>query len=253
MRSVFPLFSLFIFFVCPYCIGQTRGEVIYGKIVVRSGSADAISVINTTKNASVLSDKLGHFDVGSQVGDTLKFISPNHIEYAYVVNEFDLGRKQVLFPLEPLFSMNRLDEIVITKIDSDALGFTNQFTKRYTPAERQIKKATTSPGGGMLVMPIDPIVNYLNGRTGALKKALSYEKEDTRTEKLLDLVSRDRLVSYYKIPIDYVDSFAYYAISKQEVKDILNASVVDTRYLEKLLTPVVFDFIELINREVKQN
>ncbi|MDM1402694.1 hypothetical protein HX039_01045 [Myroides marinus] len=248
MINFLRLLSLAVLLWCSIGYAQENTSFINGKIVVHRGSVDAISVINATKNASVLSDKYGYFSISSQVGDTLKFISPNYIEYTYVVNEFDIKRNPVLFPLEPLFTMNQLDEIVITKIDSDALGITNQYTKRHTPAERQLKKATT--GGG--IIPVDPIVNYFTGRTAMLKKAVAYEKEGTRTEKLLDLVSRDRLVSYYKIPADYVDSFAYYAVSKPEVKEVLNASVIDTRYLERYLTPIVFEFIELINKSDKE-
>lgn len=253
MRSTYMIFNLFFLLLCSQSIAQSRQDGIYGKIVVRKGSAEGIIIVNTTKGLEVISDKSGSFVIRCEVGDTLKFSNPNYMEYSYVVNKYDINRNSVLFPLEPLFSMNQLNEIVITKIDSDALGITNQFTKRYTPVERQLEKATTSPGGGMLVVPIDPIVNYLNGKTGMLKKALSYEKEEFRAMRFLETINRERLVSYYNVPADYVDGFVYYAITKPSIREIINAKMIDTPYFEKILTPVVFEFIELISKEAKPN
>lgn len=253
MTNFFRMLSLTILLVCTNSIAQEKMNVLQGKLVTRKGNLDGIVVANLTRVTTVLSDKQGYFTLQCQINDTLKFLSPSHVEYSYVVNELDIKLNPVLFPLEPLFSMNQLDEIVITKIDSDALGFTNKYTKRYTPAERQIKKATTSPGGGMLVVPIDPIVNYLNGRTGTLKKALSYEREEFRIDKFFNAISHERLITYYKIPIDYVESFVYYAVTKKEIKEILNSNLTDIKYLERNLTPIVFEFMEMISKETKPN
>lgn len=249
MTNFFRLLNLTILLVCANGIAQEKMNVLQGKLVTRKGNLDGIVIANLTIETTVLSDKQGYFTLQCQINDTLKFLSPNHVEYSYVVNELDIKLNPVLFPLEPLFSMNQLDEIVITKIDSDALGFTNKYTKRYTPAERQLKKATT--GGG--IIPIDPIVNYLNGRTGTLKKALSYEREEFRIDKFFNAISHERLTTYYKMPADYVESFVYYAVTKKEIKEILNSSLTDVKYLERNLTPIVFEFMEMISKETKSN
>jgi hypothetical protein len=249
MTNFFRMLSLTILLAYTNSIAQEKIYVLQGKLVTRKGNLDGIVVANLTRETTVLSDKQGYFTLQCQINDTLKFLSPSHVEYSYVVNELDIKLNPVLFPLEPLFSMNQLDEIVITKIDSDALGFTNKYTKRYTPAERQLKKATT--GGG--IIPIDPIVNYLNGRTGTLKKALSYEREEFRIDKFFNAVSHERLIIYYKIPIDYVESFVYYAVTKKEIKEILNSNLTDVKYLERNLTPIVFEFMEMISKETKPN
>lgn len=253
MTNLLRLLSLTMLLFYSPNYAQENNSFLHGKLVTRTGNLEGVTIANVIKNTQVLSDKQGYFMIECKVNDTLRFISTNYIDYTYVVNELDIKLNPILFPLEPLFTMNRLDEIYINKIDTDAMGLTNQYTKRYTPAERQLKKATTAPGGLGLTVPIDPIINYFTGRIGVLKKSIAYEKEDTRVEKLLELVSRDRLASYYKIPEDYVDSFVYYAVSKREIKEVLNAQVIDTRYLERYLTPIVFEFIEMINKETRSN
>ncbi len=237
--------SIILLLISSICFAQDSPSVLNGKIVTRDGIFEGIVILNTSKEISVLSDNKGYFSIRSQVNDTIRFISPNHTEYQYVVNEFDIKRSPVLFPLEPLYSINRLDEIVITKIDSDALGFTDKYTRRYTPAERKLRTAKT--GGGMI--PIDPFINMLSGRMSMLKKNLAYEKTDHRVEKLLETITNERLVDYYQIPVDYVEGFAYYAVTKEGIKDLLNATIVDLKELERDLTPVVFEFLEMIKNK----
>lgn len=237
--------SIILLLISSICFAQDSPSVLNGKIVTRDGIFEGIVILNTSKEISVLSDNKGYFSIRSQVNDTIRFISPNHTEYQYVVNEFDIKRSPVLFPLEPLYSINRLDEIVITKIDSDALGFTDKYTRRYTPAERKLRTAKT--GGGMI--PVDPFINMLSGRMSMLKKNLAYEKTDHRVEKLLETITNERLVDYYQIPVDYVEGFAYYAVTKEGIKDLLNATIVDLKELERDLTPVVFEFLEMIKNK----
>ncbi|AJH16471.1 hypothetical protein [Myroides profundi] len=237
--------SIILLMISSICFAQDSPSVLNGKIVTRDGIFEGIVILNTSKEISVLSDNKGYFSIRSHVNDTIRFISPNHTEYQYVVNEFDIKRSPVLFPLEPLYSINRLDEIVITKIDSDALGFTDKYTRRYTPAERKLRTAKT--GGGMI--PVDPFINMLSGRMSMLKKNLAYEKTDHRVEKLLETITNERLVDYYQIPVDYVEGFAYYAVTKEGIKDLLNATIVDLKELERDLTPVVFEFLEMIKNK----
>ncbi|MGL4582062.1 MAG: hypothetical protein ACRCVU_03660 [Flavobacterium sp.] len=231
------------FLLCHLSINaQENNTVINGRIITKEGSRDGILITNITKEKYVFSDKGGYFAIDSAINDTLRFTSPDYIEYTYVVNEFDIKRNPVLFPLEQIYGMNRLDEIVITKLDSRSLGLTDKYTRFHTPAERQLKKATT--GGG--IIPIDPFINLLSGRTSMLKKNLAYEREGFRVDKFFNAISTTRLEGYYKIPADYTESFVYFAITKKEIKDLLDSTPVDTKTLERNLTPVVFEFLEMI-------
>ncbi|WP_121967318.1 hypothetical protein [Myroides sp. N17-2] len=237
--SNFHTFLCLSFLLCHFSINaQDNNAVINGRIVTKEGSRDGILITNITKEKYVFSDKGGYFAIDSDINDTLRFTSPDYIEYTYVVNEFDIKRNPVLFPLEQIYGMNRLDEIVITKIDSRSLGLTDKYTQKYTPAERKLKTAKN----GLL----DPFVNMLSGRTSVLKKNLAYEREDFKVDKFLNAISTARLEGYYKIPADYTESFVYFAITKKEIKDLLEETPIDTKTLERNITPAVFEFLEML-------
>jgi hypothetical protein len=239
MKSIYSLFSLFFFLIGLNSIAQKNIDVLHGRIITREGSREGIVVTNTTKENSVISDKMGYFDISSQVNDTLKFTSPFHIEYTYVVTELDIMRNPVLFPLEQLYGMNQLNEIVITKYSGGSLGLFDGIGKKYTPAERKLKTANSG---------LDLVVNALSGRTGMLRKNLAYEREDLRVDKFFDVISNERLTAYYKVPADYTESFVYFAVTNKEVKDILDSTgIVSAKALEQAIIPLVFEFLEMIN------
>ncbi|WHT74171.1 hypothetical protein QK342_03540 [Myroides odoratimimus] len=102
------------------------------------------------------------------------------------------------------------------------------------------------------MIPIDPFVNMLSGRMSMLKKNLAYEKTDHRVDKLIEVVTNERLVDYYQIPLDYVEGFAYYAVEKTEIKELLNVGMVNVNELERELTPVVFEFLEMIKNKKEE-
>jgi len=218
--------------------------MISGKLVTRGGDLDGTVVTNINRNKTALADKKGYFDIYGEPQDTIRFSSVYHMEYTYIIAEADMKGGVLLFPLEPLPDLStRLNEILITKVDAGGQGFTNKYTKRYTPAERKLRTATT----GIL----DPLVNLLSGRTAMLKKNLAYEREDFRVSKLLNTIDEERLVEYYKIPPDYVESFAYYAVSREEIRNIVNATIIDTKFLERMIAPVVLDFLEMVKTKTK--
>ncbi|MCA4791664.1 hypothetical protein HX045_00565 [Myroides odoratimimus] len=225
-------------------LAQEQGGMISGKLVTRGGDLDGTVVTNINRSKTTLADKKGYFDIYGEPQDTIRFSSVYHMEYTYVIAEADIKGGVLLFPLEPLPDLStRLNEILITKVDAGGQGFTNKYTKRYTPAERKLRTATT----GIL----DPLVNLLSGRTAMLKKNLAYEREDFRVSKLLNTIDEERLVEYYKIPPDYVESFAYYAVSREEIRDIVNATIIDTKFLERMIAPVVLDFLEMVKTKTK--
>lgn len=239
MKSINSLFGLFFSLICLNSIAQQNTDVLHGRIITREGSREGIVVINTTKKNSVISDKRGYFDINSQVNDTLKFTSPFHIEYTYVVTELDIMRNPVLFPLELLYGNSQLNEIVITKISGESLGLFDGIGKKYTPAERKLRTANSG---------LDMVVNALSGRSAVLRKNLAYEREDSRIDKFFDTISNERLTAYFKIPADYTESFVYFAVTNKEVKDILDStSIVNAKTLEQTIVPLVFEFLEMIN------
>lgn len=230
----FLLSNVFVF-------AQGNLKSLHGKIISNEGSKEGVTIINVSKGTYVVSDDAGYFDVRAETKDTLRFISPTYLLYTYVIKDVDFDRDPVLFPLERNRSGEILEEIVITKKPSYIYTYKS---KGPSPMERQLGYATSGI--------IAPLINLLNGRTAMLKKALAYEKEGFRVEKLLDYVSNERIATLYQIPYDYAESFAFYAVLNDKVKDALIITPVDVKYLEEALTPLAIDFLELIKQEDKK-
>lgn len=231
------MFLLFHFFV----FAQREQKTLHGKIISYEGSKEGVTVINVTNGNETISDDKGYFDITGQTRDTLRFISPLYLLSTHVISESDFDKDPILFPLERNLTGETLDEIVITKKTSNIYTYKS---KGPSPVERQLASATSGI--------ITPIVNWLNGRTAMLKKALAYEREGFKVDKLLDYVTRERLMTEYHIPYDYAESFAFYAVLRDDVKDALDITPVDVYYLEKLLTPIVPEFLELIGQVDKK-
>lgn len=241
MRCTKPILFL-IFLLFQFSVFAQGGlRTLHGKIISYEASKEGVVVINVTTGSQVLSDDKGYFDIIGQARDTLRFISPLYLLSTHEISESDFDRDPLLFPLERNLTGETLDEIVITKQTSKIYTYKS---KGPSPVERQLASATSGI--------ITPIVNWLNGRTAMLKKALAYEREGFKVDKMLDYVTRERLMTEFHIPYDYAESFAFYAVLRDDVKDALDITPVDVYYLEKLITPIAPEFLELIGQVDKK-
>ena len=82
--------------------------------------------------------------------------------------------------------------------------------KTYTPAERKLKTASEMSIG--TIISIDPLLNWISGRTRMLKKELEVEKMEILIDQTADYYQKEYIVNTLKIPEDYVDGFLYYVV-----------------------------------------
>lgn len=239
-RIIFFVFSL----SCLGSYAQSVMSTLEGKIMANDGSKERVLVINVSKESSVETDDKGYFSMKGEEGDTLRFISPFYMFYTYKISAADLSRDVVLFPLEKNKMGDVLEEIIITKRERRSRASHTYNTPGPSPVERQLAGATS----GVI---LTPLINYLTGETKMLKKALVYEQEGFRVDKLLDYIGKDKLVSDYKIPYDYVEAFAFYAVNDEDVKKALVIDPLDVKYLEDVISPVAKEFLEVIKDHLK--
>jgi hypothetical protein len=106
-------------------------------------------------------------------------------------------------------TMNQLDEVVIRRynnINRFPWGLFQQIKRTYTVAER--KYATTS--SNRLNQWFDPLLNLISGKGHAQERACS-EKKETYLAILDEMFDKDH-INNFKIPLDYVRGFQYYAV-----------------------------------------
>lgn len=238
-------------FAFSFAEAQER-KMLHGKVVSRSKYLEGIYVSNLATGEALITEKGGYFNIKARENDTLVFSGALFIGYRYKLGDVDLNRDLILIPLETNELVTQLDEIVITKITSESLGLIPKGTKRYTPAERQLYTATSAPGGGGIVVSVDAIVNWISGRTKMLKKALSYEKQEMRKNKLLNVVSEYKMIADYSIPKDYVTGFAYYLVNDDQMAALLNSGVTEKEKIESRTGELALDFLELVQDKKTQ-
>jgi hypothetical protein len=227
-----------------------------GKVRTDYATPEGFYVINLKTEQAVITDDGGYFSIPAIVGDTLLFSAAQFKGMRVVVNSDDFGEELFLVKMEPI--MNQLNEVVIKRynnINAVSLGIIPANQKSYTAAERKLKTATglnpTASAGSMAGGSIsaDPLFNLISGRTAMLKKELIVEKKETYLAMLDEMFDMDHYINKFKIPLDYVKGFKYYAVDNDKFTKILNQKNITTT--EFLLGELATKYKEIIARENK--
>ncbi|MGV1010939.1 MAG: hypothetical protein ACOYBS_00700 [Flavobacterium sp.] len=201
---------IFLFFVT-FAQGQIASisKIINGKVTASYNDLEGIYLINLKTEKSTLTEHGGYFSINASVGDTLLFSSVQFKGLKVALKESDFTNNLFFVKMEPIVRF--LDEVKINEfknINAVSLGIISPFTKHYTPAQRKLYTATT--GGG--IVPIDPILNWLSGRTAMLKKEVEVEKKETLLDKVDGWFETKYFTQTLRIPEEYVKGFEYYIV-----------------------------------------
>jgi hypothetical protein len=200
-----------------------------GKIQSQISDIEGVYVINKNTEAAVTTDKEGFFAIAAVEGDTLSFLATQYKEFKLVLTRSHLEKDFLLVNMEP--AVNLLNEVVIRKYDNInavSLGIIPKGHKSYTQAERKLKTAGDFKpimllgliGGSM---PLDPLINMINGRTKKLKKDLEVERKEFYLKKLEYMFDENHFVKKLGIPAIYVKGFQYFAVENNKFTKILNS------------------------------
>ena len=159
---------LFLFFFS--LLGWAQSDtIIKGKVVSTSSSLEGIHILNLNKGIGIATDDRGYFTIRVAIGDTLQFSAIHLIATKHIIEKDDFG-ENLLF-VEMKSKLNELEEVTIVQyknINAVSLGIIPKNQKTYTPAERKLKAASEMSIG--TIISIDPLLNWISGRTRMLKK-----------------------------------------------------------------------------------
>ena len=181
-------FFLIFFLVVINASAQSIFSKLEGKVTnVNKGIAD-VHVMNTSANRATITDAEGLFSISAKLNDTILFSAVQYKRMTLVVSRAMLESRSIIVPMEEF--INELDEVVVRPYNlsgdlsrdmnslnsekvyvASTLGLPNAYVKPITQAERKLNEATT--GGGLV--PLNPIINAISGRTKYLKKVLASE------------------------------------------------------------------------------
>ncbi|WCM40930.1 hypothetical protein MG290_08115 [Flavobacterium sp. CBA20B-1] len=234
--SSYRIVFLLMLFVSSSMLAQTKS--VLGKVVAKTRDLEGIYVKNITTNESALTQKGGYFSIEASPNDTLIFSAVHLVGREKVLSYADMNKSLVFIPME--FIDNVLDELVIDRtVNSETLGFGK--VKRYTPAQRNLHRATSSSGG---IIAIDAIVNAISGRTKMLKKALALEEEYLFVEKILSKFPEEYYTEKLQIPPQYYMAFGYFMAQDPVV--VTSYQTINSEQLSLLYAEKATEFLEIL-------
>lgn len=223
--------SLFLFLFSTTVGAQTsNSKILNGKIASNAIDLEGIYIINLKSDSSTLSENGGYFAIPAMVGDTLMFSAVQIKGKKVVVAANDFGEKLFFVKLEAM--VNQLDEVKIMQyknINAVSLGIIPAGQKHYSPAERRLKTASgldaTASTGNMAggSISVDPLLNWMSGRTAMLKKEIIVEKKEMLLLKIENYYDTLFFIDILKIPADFVKGFQYYAVEDEKFAAAINA------------------------------
>ncbi|WP_269226242.1 hypothetical protein [Flavobacterium eburneipallidum] len=226
MKSKITFFILFLWSQISF--GQTAGEkLIHGKIIVESGNATGVTVVNLVNEKSTITDQNGEFYILAKADDLLVFSSVNLEYYRRIIEEKDL--KAVILNIKMTAKTTELDEVIIDKhpeINAVDLGISPKGIKQRTQMERRLYTAGDFKPIHLLgllagSLDVDALLNSINGRTAMTKKLIELEKKMVLLENTENLFAEEYYVNTLKIPSDYIKGFQYYILDDENFVTVL--------------------------------
>lgn len=194
-----------------------------GKVYSADGDVAATHVLNTTTQRATITDINGFFSIPVHVNDTLVFSAVQFKKKQVVVTLSIYSSTFLSVPLED--ALTELDEVVVTPynlsgditkdittlnlepvVTASTLGLPNAYVKVPTKSERELFEATT--GGG--IVPLNPILNAISGRTKMLKQRIKRDDLYERTLRVRDFYADSLYRTELKIPEEKTDDFFYF-------------------------------------------
>ena len=211
--------TLLIFFlwITQISFGQTIGaKEILGQIFEQSTSVEGVNIINNETQVTAVSDASGMFSIVAKEGDVLVFSSVNLEPFKRRITIEDL--KSNLLQIKMVAKEIELKEVVVNEnanINAENLGIIPAGQKKYTPAERKVYTATSTPG--------DMLFNAISGRTSMLKKEVEVEKKEALFRKIEYLFDEKYYTERLKISVEDIKGFQLYCIEDSEFAVSLNS------------------------------
>lgn len=234
-------FLLLLFFLCQITFGQTGDEkLIHGKIIAESGNIEGVTIINLVNEKSTVSDNKGDFFILAKADDLLVFSSVNLEFFRRIIEENDL--KSDVLIIKMTSKTTELKEVIVNKhpeINAVSLGISPKGVKHYTPAERKLYTANSTP--------VDALLNLMSGRTAMLKKELEVENKERLLAKIGVLFEDDYYIKTLKIPANYIKGFQYFCVENPNFVIALKSK--NKTMTKFLIVPLAEKYNEIISDE----
>jgi hypothetical protein len=232
-------------------LGQTFYRAkIRGEIMVNAVPVQGATVFNQNNQSATKSDQDGTFSILVRAGDVLMFAATNLKACEKSITSDDINVGTIIVSMNE--AVIELKEVIIkdaTKITAESIGIIPYGQKKYTQAERHLQTAgdfkpimlLSILGGGM---PLDPLINKINGRTKRLKKLVALEKKIAYIEKLDSYFEESYYANKLKIPKEHLVGFEYYVVENSTF--VASLKINDKVMMGFLLIDLAAQYLEII-------
>ncbi|RTY95538.1 hypothetical protein EKL32_05890 [Flavobacterium sp. GSN2] len=207
--------------------GQTSDErVLHGETRVDSVLVSGINILNLSGGITTQTNSSGAFFIVAKTNDVLVFTAVNLKTYRKTIsfNDFELG----MLSIETQPTTTELKEVIVNKNQFNALslGIVTKDPMRYSPAARRLRTAGDFKPIQLLnllggSMPLDPLLNKINGRTKRLKKLVVLEKKENDIKLISELYNPEYFTVQLGIASDYVTGFKYFIVENEIFLEVL--------------------------------
>lgn len=227
--KISKVFAFFLSLVCQISFGQAADEkLLHGKITVDSIGANGINILNLTSGKTSLTNSDGTFSILAKANDILVFKEVSLKTYEKKISSNDIIHNRLVLQMQA--KTNELKEVIVKnkQISVFSLGIVAKEPVKYSPAERHLQTAGDFKpimllrilGGGM---PLDPLINKINGRTKRLKKLVVVEKKEMNIQLISELYQQEYFTLQLGIAAEYVNGFKYFAVENDNFVKVLHS------------------------------
>ena len=231
-------------------ITTVNAQFLNGKIVANYKDLEGITVVNTSQKIRIATEKNGFFSIKASVNDSIMVSAVQFEGVTLVLKKDDFDKP--LFFIRLNLQTNYIEEVDVLK-DKDGFkaGVLSKKAKTFTPAERKLNTASNmyptanvgSMTGGSL--GLDPLFNWISGRTKRLKQEVNVEEKELALEKINYLFEEVYFTKTLKIPEDKLEGFLYYIVEDAEFKKALK--VKNKTMTKFLLVDLSKNYLQLQN------
>jgi hypothetical protein len=218
MRLFLLVISLLGFSFC----SLSQRVSIQGKLSSDSADLEGISIRNLMSGHQAVSQQDGYFSIAVKPGDMIIVAAVHIVGRDIQITQEDMSKTLLVIRIDA--RVNQLEEVKVdqsSKITSESIGVISGV-KSYTPAERRLHTAAGMGGIGPM-SSLDPLINWITGRTAMLKKELVVERREMLKDKLGDMFQQEYFTEKLKIPELYLDGFLFYVVEDARLSSAVKA------------------------------
>ena len=195
---------------------------IEGRVFSKDGDVAATTVQNISTNRATITDFDGFFQITANLNDTLVFSAVQFKKKELIISQEILRQRFINVTLED--ALTELDEVVVMPynlsgdiskdvnvipaenvVTASTLGLPNAYVLPITKAERELFEATSGSG----LIPLNPILNGISGRTKMLKERIARNNLYSRTERVKAFYADSLFRIDLKVPEEKIDDLLY--------------------------------------------